>query len=193
MTVQEIVEKIFNGKETLAKADVLAGFENAGAKLADLAEGKYVGVDKHAAELREKETAIRSEYERKLAEAAAELKRFDGIDPDNARKLPEEIAALKKTSAVREALIGRRVRDITSAMPHIDLSKVEFDDEKKEFTGLTEQLDALVQDKSFLFDNGTPAGQKSSGTKTTGTANPDGAGELDENKMRAAMGLQPKK
>lgn len=191
MTVQELLNKIFDGKENLSKADVLAGIESSGAKLADLTDGKYVDVNKHAAELRDREASVRSEYERKLADSAAELKRFEGINPDEARKLPGELAALQKTSAIREALISKHVRDIASAMPHIDTSKVEFDAENKQFKGLAEQVDALAENKPFLFDNGTPAGQKSSGTKSTGATG--GADDLDEDKMRAAMGLPTKK
>lgn len=191
MTVQDLMNKIFDGKETLSKDDVLKGIESAGAKLADLSEGKYVAVEKHAAELRDKEAAIRSDYEQKLASVNAELHRFDGINPDDARRLPAELDALKKTSAVREALIGHRVRDIASAMPHIDLEKISFDADKKEFSGLTEQVDSLVKEKAFLFDNGQPAGVMSSGTKSTGASND--SDEIDENKLRRAMGLQPKK
>lgn len=192
MTVQELMEKIFDGKETLTKDDVLSGLEKSGAKWADLTEGKYIDVQKHAAEMRDKEAALRSDYENKLAARDADLKRFEGIDPDAARKMPGEIAGLKKQSAIRESLLQKRVRDIASAMPHIDTEKVVFDDEKKEYTGLTEQIDALVQDKPFLFDNGTPAGTKSSGTKSNG-AGDDGDGELDDAKMRHAMGLPDKK
>ncbi len=191
MTIQELINKIFEGKDNMSKADVLAGIENSGAKLADLTEGKYVGMEKHAAELRAREESIRTEFERKLADSAAELKRFEGINPDEARKFPTELAAMQKNSAIREALLIKRVRDIPSALPHIDQSKIEFDSEKKEFKGLAEQVDALVDTKPFLFDNGTPAGQKSSGTKSNGAAG--GADDLDEAKMRAAMGLPAKK
>lgn len=191
MTVQELLDKIFDGKETLSKTDVLSGIENSGAKLADLTDGKYMDVNKHAAELRDREASVRGEYEKKLAESAAELKRFDGINPDDARRFPAELAEQKKTAAIREALLIKHVRDIASAMPHIDQSKVEFDADKKEFTGLTEQVDSLAENKPFLFDNGTPAGQKSSGTKS-GASTTDGD-VLDENRMRAAMGLPAKK
>lgn len=190
MTVQELLDKIFDGKETMTKADVSAAIESSGAKLADLTEGKYISVDKHAAELRDKETALKSDYETKLAGKDAELKRFDGIDPDAARKAPEQIAELQKQSAIRESLLVHRVRDITSAMPNIDVNKVVFNAETKAFDGLDDQIDALVKDKPFLFDNGQPAGTKSSGTKS-GTGNPPADG-IDETAMRKAMGLAAK-
>lgn len=191
MTVQELMNKIFGDKETMSKADILAGLENSGAKLADLAEGRYIDVNKHAAELRDREAAVRGDYEKKLAEKDAELNRFDGINPDDARKLPAEMDALKKTSAIRESLITHRARDIASVMPHIDKDKIVFDDDKKAFTGLDDQIEALVKDKPFLFDNGIPAGTKSSGTKSNGVA--PGTDEIDDDKMRAAMGLPPRK
>ncbi len=191
MNIQELLDKVFDGKETMSKADVQSAIESSGAKLADLTEGKYISVDKHAAELRDKETSIRTDYESKLASKDAELKRFEGIDPDAARKAPAEMAELKKQGAIRESLLVHRVRDIASAMPHIAADKVVFNDETKSFDGLNEQIDALVKDKPFLFDNGQPAGQKSSGTKS-GSGGSD-ADVVDENAMRKAMGLADKK
>lgn len=98
----------------------------------------------------------------KITELTGELKKFDGVKPEelNAKisewekKYAEDMAAAKIDSALDLALTKAGAKDVGLAKHCIDRSIIKSDGEK--LIGLDEQLTKLKTDKAFLFSEDKP-------------------------------------
>lgn len=192
MLKQEKIAEIFGENENITRDDFLKHAE----KLGDLSTGEYIAKGKYESDITEAKKAGGAarqaeldEINSKLSEATTKLGSFADVDVEKYKKFPEEITALKKDHYVQLNLVKSKALDIPSVLPHIDKDKIVADD-KGNFTGLDEQIEALKKDKSFLFDNAQPVGKASSATKSgKGEPTPD----FDEEKARHMLGLKPTK
>ncbi len=103
----------------------------------------------------------------KITELTGELKKFDGVKPEelNAKisewekKYAEDMAAAKIDSALDLALTKAGARDIDLAKHCIDRSIIKVDSGSpggEKLIGLDEQLSKLKTDKAFLFAEDKP-------------------------------------
>lgn len=82
---------------------------------------------------------------RASAAGAKELR--DALDAANAK-----IAASKKTSAIRDALVQYKPRDSAMIMRLLDLDKIKIEADGA-ITGLKEQMDPMKEASGFLFSD----------------------------------------
>lgn len=143
----EFLKEIF-GSEALTYdqlAEKLKG--NDKIKIANLASGEYV--NRHKLDDAEKLLA-------------AERARYADFDPEWKTKLAdaekaaeEKLSAFKLEQAVEGALKSAKVRDTVAVKAHLSMDNVKLN-EKGELEGLSEQLDKLKTDNSYLFENTVP-------------------------------------
>nr|DAE94359.1 MAG TPA: minor structural protein [Caudoviricetes sp.] len=160
-------------------------------------------LDQHTAELtaeQQKTTDITAELtaaKNTVAELTDKVKAFDGTDVEGLKKAAadweskynSDIAALKLDKALELSLIGAKARDVGIAKSQIDSSLLKLDADGK-LTGLSEQLDKLKADKSFLFeDSNEPNGARID----TGIDHGSATETVSDAQARAVMGLPASK
>lgn len=156
-------------------------------------------LEQHTAELtaeQQKKTDLEAELttaKNTVAELTDKVKAFDGTDVEGLKKAAADwetkynadIAALKLDKALELSLIGAKARDVGIAKSQIDSSLLKLDSDGK-LTGLTEQLDKLKADKSFLFE----VGNEPSGARIdTGIDHGSATETVSDAQARAVMGL----
>ncbi len=71
-------------------------------------------------------------------------------------KKENEMEALRKTNAIKFEILKANPKDVKDILPHIDSEIVKIEDDA--VIGLTEQIEKLKEEKSYLFKEETPAG-----------------------------------
>lgn len=84
-------------------------------------------------------------------------------------KLAQEKAV--KDSALNDLLKASNVKDARAIKGFIDESKLQWDDEKKSWSGLSEQLETLKKEQSYLFQE--PEAQHQNVGSSDGVGNVD--------------------
>lgn len=111
-------------------------------------------------------------------ELQSQLKQMQDDNEASAKKYQDQLAQIKKDSAIELSLRDAKALDSRAVMPFIDQDKITVDDDGK-MTGLSEQLEQVKQDKSFLFGSAEPD-PKPNPLKAFPSGNPSGGsnGEL---------------
>ena len=186
------------GDQKLGLEEFNEAIKAKGLKLVNLADGKYVDKDKF-----DKSEIERKKFEADLKEKDELLKKYDGADiealkasnaemsarhqkelADAMSKHDSDVAELKKTHALADALRSHNVQDIKAMDPFIDKSIIKIEDDK--IVGLDEQIKSLKETKGFLFKEEKTGGIKV-GTGGDHKTPPVGG---DDSALRAAAGLK---
>lgn len=191
--------KEFLSEDTFAKVQAeLKGKEDK-VKLFNLKNDEYVSKDKYKAletankELQAELTGKKSAYDELVKKAG-----------DN-QALKDEIETLKTNAATKEAeiqknyesklrdvalkseLVKAKAKDVNDILGLLDMETITYKNDA--FTGLTEQINKLKENKAYLFNTEETPKNNKGGLDHTG-----GAADVDNiNDMRAIMGLPPKK
>lgn len=156
-------------------------------------------LEKHTAELtaeQQKNIDLAAELDAaktNITELTDKVKSFDGLDVEGLKKSAADwenkynadIAALKLDKALELSLIGAKARDVGIVKGQIDTSTLKLGEDGK-LVGLSEQLDKLRADKSFLFE------QENADTGAridTGLDHGESTKTISEAQARAVMGL----
>ena len=105
-------------------------------------------------------------------------------------KYNADIAALKLDKALELSLIGAKARDVGIAKSQIDSSLLKLDADGK-LTGLSEQLEKLKADKSFLFED--TSSEPNGARIDTGIDHGSATETVSDAQARAVMGLPASK
>lgn len=137
--------------------------EGSNVKLADLSTGEYVAKGKYEAEAN-KNKALQDN----ITELTDKVKGFDGVDIEALKaqatsweeKYNADIQKMKLDNGIEKALMQSKAKSIKALKGLLDLDKITLEGE--EVKGISEQLEALKQSESWMFDDGAPQ------TQTTG-------------------------
>ncbi|MCM1578092.1 MAG: phage scaffolding protein [Ruminococcus sp.] len=148
--------------------------QEAAARLSE-AEAKLTAAEKNAAEMTEK------------------VKAFDGVDVETLKKSAAEweqkynadLNAARVDNAVSLALTKAGAKDVELAKHLIDTSLVKLDGGN--VMGLSEQLEKIKSEKSFLFGED----EKPVATVSTGADHNHTTAGFGDSEIRAVMGLSP--
>jgi len=109
----------------------------------DGARGELAAANRALERLRERPARPAAEVERLRGELAELQSRYDA-----------DLAAVRLDAALDSALLMARSRDPRAVRPFLDLSRISL--QNGALSGLDEQLDALREEKSFLFEDAIP-------------------------------------
>lgn len=171
--------------------------EEKGIKLANLADGNYVALDKHNKTLGDLKTAndtiktLTNEVQSlKDSNASAEdwKKKFDDLTAD-IKKKEDAAKAEAEDKALTDAIVAtfgekKFTSDYVKNGIVADM-KAEIAKPENKGKGYTEILDALTKDKEGIFANPNPPGDM--------TGMNSGELKITDNQARAVMGLPPLK
>lgn len=153
-------------------------------KLANLAEGQYVGKDKYSA-LEAERNALKTQ----LSEANTKLKGYDPeweAKAEQARKDAEaQVGKVKFDYALDAALTAAKVRNPKAVRPFLDLNLMKLDGET--ISGLEEQLNRIRTSDGYLFAE-LPA--ERTGMRHTGTESTVSKREEANAALRSAFGKE---
>ncbi|EIT2811471.1 phage scaffolding protein [Enterococcus faecium] len=113
--------------------------------------------------------------------------RFDEIKTSS----EQQIADLKKSSAIDLALTQAGAKNIKAAKALLDSKSLELTDEG--LKGLDEQLAALKESDSYLFGSNEPVPPNPEGKKATFGGNPSSGQNVEEDVFAKALGVLPNK
>lgn len=113
--------------------------------------------------------------------------RFDEIKTSS----EQQIADLKKSSAIDIALTQAGAKNIKAAKALLDSKSLELTDEG--LKGLDEQLAALKESDSYLFGSNEPVPPNPEGKKATFGGNPSSGQNVEEDVFAKALGVLPNK
>lgn len=113
--------------------------------------------------------------------------RFDEIKTSS----EQQIADLKKSSAVDIALTQAGAKNIKAAKALLDSESLELTDEG--LKGLNEQLAALKESDGYLFGSNEPVPPNPEGKKATFWGNPSSGQNVEEDVFAKALGVLPNK
>lgn len=113
--------------------------------------------------------------------------RFDEIKTSS----EQQIADLKKSSAIDLALTQAGAKNIKAAKALLDSESLELTDEG--LKGLDEQLAALKESDSYLFGSNEPVPPNPEGKKATFGGNPSSGQNVEEDVFAKALGVLPNK
>ncbi|NTL85869.1 phage scaffolding protein [Enterococcus faecium] len=113
--------------------------------------------------------------------------RFDEIKTSS----EQQIADLKKSSAIDLALTQAGAKNIKAAKALLDSESLELTDEG--LKGLGEQLAALKESDSYLFGSNEPVPPNPEGKKATFGGNPSSGQNVEEDVFAKALGVLPNK
>ena len=138
LTWEQLEEKLKDNKEI---------------KLANLASGGFVDVQKYNDEVEKLKTANNT-----IAGLQETVKKFDGVDIEKLKndvsewqnKYNTDTEALKLDSAVNMALVEAKAKNPKLAKSALDMSLIKMDGDN--LLGLTEQLDNLKKSDAYLFE-----------------------------------------
>lgn len=122
-------------------------------KLANIASGNYVDVQKYNDEVEKLKTANNT-----ITGLKETVKKFDGVDVEKLKtdisdwenKYNTDIATVKLDSAVNMALVEAKAKNPKLAKAALDMSLIKMDGDN--LLGLTEQLDNLKKSDAYLFE-----------------------------------------
>ncbi|HFD1648354.1 phage scaffolding protein [Enterococcus faecium] len=113
--------------------------------------------------------------------------RFDEIKTSS----EQQIADLKKSSAIDIALTQAGAKNIKAAKALLDSESLELTDEGSK--GLNEQLAALKESDGYLFGSNEPVPPNPEGKKATFGGNPSSGQNVEEDVFAKALGVLPNK
>lgn len=113
--------------------------------------------------------------------------RFDEIKTSS----EQQIADLKKSSAIDLALTQAGAKNIKAAKALLDSESLELTDEG--LKGLDEQLTALKESDGYLFGSNEPVPPNPEGKKATFGGNPSSGQNVEEDAFAKALGIMPNK
>lgn len=113
--------------------------------------------------------------------------RFDEIKTSS----EQQIADLKKSSAIDLALTQAGAKNIKAAKALLDSESLELTDEG--LKGLDEQLAALKESDGYLFGSNEPVPPNPEGKKATFGGNPSSGQNVEEDVFAKALGVLPNK
>lgn len=113
--------------------------------------------------------------------------RFDEIKTSS----EQQIADLKKSSAIDLALTQAGAKNIKAAKALLDSESLELKDEG--LKGLDEQLAALKESDGYLFGSNEPVPPNPEGKKVTFGGNPSSGQNVEEDVFAKALGVLPNK
>lgn len=113
--------------------------------------------------------------------------RFDEIKTSS----EQQIADLKKSSAIDLALTQAGAKNIKAAKALLDSESLELTDEG--LKGLDDQLAALKESDSYLFGSNEPVPPNPEGKKATFGGNPSSGQNVEEDVFAKALGVLPNK
>ncbi|WP_265643569.1 phage scaffolding protein [Enterococcus lactis] len=103
----------------------------------------------------------------------------------------QQIADLKKSSAIDLALTQAGAKNIKAAKALLDSESLELTDEG--LKGLNEQLAALKESDGYLFGSNEPVPPNPEGKKATFGGNPSSGQNVEEDVFAKALGVLPNK
>lgn len=181
-------------EETFAK--VKEELDGKDVKLANLSSGDYVSKDKYSAletsneSLKSQLLAKSTAYDDLVAKAGdnealkTELENLKTSTQAQLEETTNQFKAKLKAEAIKSELIKSKVKDVKDVLGQLDLDKVTHNEDET-LTGLSEQIETLKTNKPYLFEEE----KKGKGGLEHGGRD-DG---VDDDKIRAIMGLPPKK
>lgn len=113
--------------------------------------------------------------------------RFDEIKTSS----EQQIADLKKSSAIDIALTQAGAKNIKAAKALLDSESLELTDEG--LKGLDDQLAALKESDGYLFGSNEPVPPNPEGKKATFGGNPSSGQNVEEDVFAKALGVLPNK
>lgn len=131
---------------------------------ADIEEAK-----KGNAELATLQTANK-DFEKKVKDLEKQVGDLTTKNQDLESKGAESLKALKKDYAIKKAILKTGAVDEVSYKAHLDISKIEYDEEKDELKGFDEQDKTIKENHSYLFGSGKATGGDHGGIKGNGGA-----------------------
>ena len=158
MSLKEIL-----GEELYNKVIEKAGDK----KIAVISDGKWIPKDKFDSVNEEKK-----EYKKQVDDLNTKLDELNKSLKDNKEatetieKLKKQIADteiemanIRKTNAIKLAVLKEKPRDIADILPHLKVDSISLQEDGS-ITGLKEQVDHLKETKNYLFiaDESTPDG-----------------------------------
>lgn len=159
MELMEMLKALFGGEALTFDQFSEKVNQSADVKLGNLAGGQYVDKNKYDDVSRQLETANAS-----LADYDPEWKsKLEQAQADGEKKLND----YKFDQSVERAIADSGAADVVSVKANLDMSTV-VPGEDGEISGLSEQLDKLKSEKSFLFKSETPEPKLNLGGSTPG-------------------------
>lgn len=133
-------------------------------KIAIVSDGNWIPKDKFDAVNNEK-----NEYKQQVESLNQKLTELNGKLKDNEEAQQtiealkqqiedkeQELAQTRKTNAIKFEILKANPRDVADILPHIDSDVVKIEDGK--VLGLEEQIKALKESKTYLFNDEEPSG-----------------------------------
>lgn len=177
-------------EETFAK--VKEELDGKDVKLANLKSGDYVSNEKYKAletsneNLKSQLLAKSSAYDELMAKAGdnealkTEIENLKASTQEQLNQTTSQYEAKLKDAAIKSELIKAKAKDVKDIIGQLNIDGITYQNET--LTGLNEQIDALKEQKPYLFETEQNKGK--------GGLNHDGNGDdIDENNIRAIMGL----
>ena len=185
LTFEQLEEKLKDNKEI---------------KLANLAAGSYVDKGKYDTKVKELESSLET-ANTTIKGLRETVTKFDGVDLDELKrsvtdwetKYNTDIEAVKLEGDIFKDVIKRNPKDADVVMALLDRSSIKRDGDK--VVGLTEQLDSLAENKTYLF-NEEKTNNKPGGAFVFSTGgNHEGGGNADlfTNALMKGAGLESSK
>ena len=177
-------------EETFAK--VKEELDGKDVKLANLKSGDYVSNEKYKAletsneNLKSQLLAKSSAYDELMAKAGdnealkTEIENLKASTQEQLNQTTSQYEAKLKDAAIKSELIKAKAKDVKDIIGQLNIDGITYQNET--LTGLNEQIDALKEQKPYLFETEQNKGK--------GGLDHDGNGDdIDENNIRAIMGL----
>ena len=142
----------------------------------DIINQIYAEYGKEVNKLKADNEALKSDKLTLESEKSELSKQLDGYKDYNTlketnEKLSKQIEDTKlaqektiKDNAMNEILKSSNVKDARAIKGFLDESKLTWDDEKKTWSGLSEQLESIKSEQSYLFQESKPAHENVDGT-----------------------------
>ncbi len=178
-------------EETFAK--VKEELDGKDVKFADLKSGDYVSKDKYKAletsneSLKSQLSAKSSAYDELMAKVdgdkdalKTEIENLKASTQAQLNETTSQYEAKLKDAAIKSELIKAKAKDVKDIIGQLNIDGITYKDDT--LTGLNEQIDALKENKPYLFETEQKKGK--------GGLNHDDNDDIaDENTIRAIMGL----
>lgn len=140
------LSKIF-GDKPLTHEEFASACTKSGLKIVDLAEGGYIGKEKHDTEVTDLNT--------RLTEANTKL---TGYDPewkkkadDAETKAQQKIASIEFDHALSDALKSEKAKNATAVKALLKMDGLKYND--GQIIGLKEQIETIKKENDYLFES----------------------------------------
>lgn len=156
----EAIEKVMRerGIETSTQLDEVNKLRAEKLKL----EGDVSKLQDDSKKYKDVETE-KKELEEKLKQAQADYDKVKGEKESLESTSKEEVTKLKKDYAIAKAIAKTQTVDEVGYRAHLDMSKIQYDEEKDTLTGFEEQDKAIRENHKHLFKGGVATGGASGG------------------------------